>query len=77
MFIGYPSGAKGGKGGLPSITERTETEPERTLKTENGKHYNLLDFASQNLRGQVNKFFTGRWWMPWEVEVMKDVACLR
>jgi len=19
----------------------------------------------------------GRWWMPWEVEAMKDVACLR
>jgi len=28
------------------------------------------------LTGQ-SKIFTGGWWMPWKIEAMKDVACLR
>jgi hypothetical protein len=40
---------------------------ERTLKSE----YAWLLIASQKLH------FMGRWRMPWEIEAMKDVGCLR
>jgi len=35
----------------------------------------FLNFL-QNLRRQ-KWLLIGGWWMPWEIEAMKDVGCLR